>query len=169
MIIDKHKTIFIHIPKNAGTSIKNFFSKDKDKLCIPLGKINKHDTIYQVKLKEPKLYSSFRKFAVVRNPYDRALSWYSYLKGKKDEFKEWLKNPTHKLESQHTWVDETVFIIKYENLNEELNEFFGEEIDLPITNKSDHDHFLNYYDEESSDIIHDRYKEDFKKYNYKKL
>ena len=169
MIIEEYKTIFIHIPKNAGTAIKDFFNKDKDKLCIPLGKINKHDTIRQVKLKEPKLYSSFRKFAIVRNPYDRTLSWYSYLKGEKDKFKEWLRNPTHKLEPQHTWVDETVFIIKYENLNEELNEFFGKEINLPITNKSDHDHFSNYYDKESSGIIYDRYKKDFEKYNYKKL
>ena len=62
-----------------------------------------------------------------------------------------------------------MFIIKYENLNEELNEFFGKEINLPITNKSDHDHFSNYYDKESSGIIYDRYKKDFEKYNYKKL
>ena len=86
MIIEEHKAIFIHIPKNAGTSIKDFFNRS-DKFCIPLIKINKHDTIHQIKLKAPKLYNSFRKFAIVRNPYDRTLSWYSYLKGKKNEFK----------------------------------------------------------------------------------
>ena len=170
MIIDKHKTIFVHIPKNAGTSIRDFFNRDKsDKLYVPHVTINKHDTIHQIKLKAPELYDSFKKFAVVRNPYDRTLSWYIYLKGKTTEFKNWLKNPTHKLEPQHTWLDETVKIIKFENLNKELNEFFGEEIDLPIANKSNHNHFSNYYDEESSDVIYDRYKEDFKKYNYKKI
>ena len=170
MIIDKYKTIFVHIPKNAGTSIKDFFNRDRgDKLCIPLVKINKHDTIHQIKLKVPELYSSFRKFAVVRNPYDRTLSWYSYLEGKKDEFKKWLKNPIHKLEPQYTWVDETVVIIKYENLNEGLNKFFGKEIDLPVTNKSKHDHYLELYDQESLDVVYSRYREDFEKFNYKKI
>ena len=57
MIIDKYKTIFIHIPKNAGTSIKDFFNRNRsDKLCIPHVKIHKHDTIHQIKLKAPKLY-----------------------------------------------------------------------------------------------------------------
>ena len=47
--------------------------------------------------------------------------------------------------------------------------FFGEEIDLPVINKSNHDHYSTYYNRESLDIIYDRYKEDFKKYTYKKL
>ena len=170
MIIEKYKTIFVHIPKNAGTAIKGLFNKDWDGgLKIPSIKINKHDTVHQIKLKAPELYDSFKKFAVVRNPYDRILSWYTYLKGKDVEFKNWLKNPVHKLEPQHTWVDDTVEIIKFENLNEEINKFFGKEIDLPVVNKSDHKHYLTYYDKESLDIVYNKYKEDFEKFNYKKL
>ena len=116
------------------------------------------------------------------------VSWYSYLKGnalenvsgKPDiiEFNDWIKDPLQFwhaddpisfLDPQHTWVDKTVEIIKFENLNKELNEFFGEEIDLPMVNKSNHDHYSTYYNRESLDIIYGRYKEDFKKYNYKKL
>ena len=63
----------------------------------------------------------------------------------------------------------TYITIKYENLDKELNQFFGEEIKLPITNKSNHDHYSIYYNRESLDIIYDRYKEDFEKFNYKKL
>ena len=112
------------------------------------------------------------------------VSWYFYLKKQigidQDviEFSDWVKEPlklwhandlAYFLDPQHTWVDDTVDIIKFENLNEELNEFFEEEIDLPITNKSDHDHYLSYYNKESLNIIYDRYREDFKKYNYKKI
>ena len=170
MIIEEYKTIFIHIPKNAGTAIKDFFNKDWDSgLKIPSVKINKHDTIHQIKLKAPELYDSFKKFTVVRNPYDRTLSWYTYLKGKEVEFKKWLENPIHKLEPQYTWIDDTVEIIRYENLNKELSEFFKKEIILPVVNKSNHDDYLKYYDKESLDIVYNKYKKDFEKFNYKKL
>ena len=186
MIIEDHKAIFIHIPKNAGTSIETLFANSSFRI-----QPYKHDDIHQIKRKFPKLYKTYRKFTIIRNPYDKMVSWYFYLKENalKDvpayplpeitiDFKEWVKEPSsfwhandppHFLDPQHVWIDNTVEIIKFENLNNELNEFFGEEVDLPITNKSDHDHFSNYYDKESSSVVYNRYKKDFKKYNYKKL
>ena len=194
MIIEKYKAIFIHIPKNAGTSIETLFANSSF-IIQPY----KHANIHEIKKKFPKEYDSYRKFTVIRNPYDKMVSWYFYIKENslkgapayplpetRIDFKAWVKEPSsfwyaspsllhfffdppHFLDPQHAWVDNTVEIIKFENLNNELSEFFGEKIDLPITNKSDHNHFSNYYDEESSNIIYDRYKEDFKKYNYKKL
>ena len=197
MIIEEYKTIFVHIPKNAGTSICRCFNNLS----------TYHETIYDFKDVFPYEYNSYKKFAVVRNPYDRMLSWYAYLKRsmkiehtlgdhrwKSGEhfpsgFIEWVKDPfenyysrwklsdvrngredsTPFLSPQHTWVDDTVEIIKFENLNKELSKFFKKEISLPVVNKSIHDHYLNCYDQESLDIIYNRYKEDFKKYNYKKL
>ena len=70
---------------------------------------------------------------------------------------------------QHTWVDETVSILKYENLNEDLNKFFNKKIDLPIVNKTKHKHYLSYYDENTLGIVYENYKEDFEKFNYEKL
>ena len=112
------------------------------------------------------------------------VSWYFYLKrnlGEKYkviEFNEWIKDPlkfwhvddpVSYLKPQHEWVDNTVEIIKFENLNNELNIFFKQEINLPITNKSNRNDFLEYYNKDSLKIIYNRYKEDFKKFNYKKL
>ena len=77
MIIDKYKAIFIHIPKNAGSSIEEFFSKQWVSLRV---QPNKHDTAYQIKCRFPELYNSYSKFAIVRNPYERMVSWYFYLK-----------------------------------------------------------------------------------------
>jgi len=36
-------------------------------------------------------------------------------------------------------------------------------------NKTNHDHYLEYYDKESLDVVYSKYKEDFDKYNYEKL
>ena len=183
MIIEKYKTIFIHIPKNAGTSIEEYFGNNSFKV-----QPNKHDNIYDIKKMFPNPYNNYRKFTIIRNPYDKMVSWYFYLRrntfenvfaeGDVIEFNEWIKDPSKfwnfndpisYLKPQHNWVDKTVRIIKFENLNKELEEFFGEEIDLPVTNKSDHKHYLNYYNQKSLDIIYDRYKEDFEKYNYKRI
>jgi|19_taG_2_1085344.scaffolds.fasta_scaffold84586_2 hypothetical protein len=205
MIVDERKIIFVHIPKNAGTSIRRYF-----------GNLSTyHETIYDFKDTFPDKYNSYRKFAVVRNPYDRMVSWYFYLQRQAkewirlidpengmnlaesldkekfneiftDSFIKWVVNPFKYSDTkrqlpesanfdlrltkmQHEWVDDTVTILKYENLNEEINEFFEEEINLPVINKSTHMKYLNYYNKHSLDIVYERYKEDFEKFNYKRI
>ena len=179
MIIDEHKTIFIHIPKNAGTSIEEYFGNESFRI-----QPSKHADIHEIKTKFKNSYNNYRKFTIIRNPYDKMVSWYFYLKRNLGEnyntveFNEWVKDPIkfwHAddpisfLKPQCDWIDHTVEIVKFENINKELNDFFGEKINLPITNKSNHDHYSTYYSRKSLDIIYDRYKKDFEKYNYKKL
>ena len=179
MIIDQYKAIFIHIPKNAGTSIEEYFGNGSVRI-----QPNKHADIHEIKRKFKNSYNNYRKFTIIRNPYDKMVSWYFYLKrnlGKKYrvvEFNEWIKDPSkfwHAddpigfLKPQSEWIDDTVVLLKFENLNKELKQFFGKEINLPITNKSNHNNYLEYYNQESLDIIYNRYKKDFEKFNYKKL
>ena len=178
MIIDEHKAIFIHIPKNAGSSIETLFANNSFRI-----QPSKHADIYEIKRKFKNSYNSYKKFTIIRNPYDKMVSWYFYLKrnlGERYEvleFNEWIKDPSKfchiddpisYLKPQHEWIDDTVVLIKYENLDKELNQFFNKKIELPIINKSKHNHYLEYYNKESLTIIYDRYKEDFEKYNYKK-
>tara|TARA_R100000781_G_C4033796_1_gene111516 strand:- start:25 stop:690 length:666 start_codon:yes stop_codon:yes gene_type:complete len=221
MIIDKEKLIFVHIPKNAGTSIKAFFGAVEDNV---VKEFHKHRTIKEIKNENPEAYNSYKKFAIVRNPYERMVSWYAYINSyllhndllnvydynsnivetKKPEisgFKKFIKNPeieTWEYNFNHTylkanipgytipqpkvsssrlkllkpqcyWVDETVKILRYENLKEELENFLGIKINLDKLNKSSRDDILAYYDKDSLDIVYEKYKEDFKKFNYKKL
>ena len=77
MIIQKYKTIFIHIPKNAGTSIETLFLNRSFQI-----QPGKHDNIHMIKRKFPEIYNSHRKFTIIRNPYDKMVSWYFYLKRK---------------------------------------------------------------------------------------
>ena len=75
MIIDKYKTIFIHIPKNAGTSIEEYFGNKSVRI-----QPEKHADIYEIKKKFKNSYNNYRKFTIIRNPYDKMVSWYFYLK-----------------------------------------------------------------------------------------
>ena len=199
MIIDKEKIIFIHIPKNAGMSIKRFcFKQEKLKTLF------KHKTIYDIKKENPVEYNTYRKFAVVRNPYDRMVSWFAYqkryrldndllntyqhnsktnsyeivetVKAPVDEFRYWFKDkhadPQQDFDifkPQHEWIDKTVTILKYENLNEELSNFLNEKIELPKVNNTSRFDIMSYYDKKTLDIVYERYKEDFEKFNYKKI
>jgi len=179
MIIDEHKTIFIHIPKNAGTSIENYFSNGAVRI-----QPNKHADIYEIKRKFKNSYNNYRKFTIIRNPYDKMVSWYFYLKRNLGEsydvidFNEWIKDPSKfwhaddpisYLKPQHEWIDDTVEIVEFENINDGLNLVFGKEINLPVTNKSNRGHYLDYYNNQSLETIYERYKKDFEKFNYKKL
>ena len=187
MIIQEPKTIFIHIPKTAGTSVESVF-----KPYVRLNNlVDRHATVHEIKNKLPGVYKDYNKFTIVRNPYERMVSFYFYLKEYNELFRakwdisfiEWLNNP-EKVEipfnsdwieklgyfkNQEEWIDDTVTVIKYENLNKEINDFFNKEINLPLKNNTKHKNYKTYYNKQSFDIVYNRYKKDFEKFNYKKI
>lgn len=69
----RNECIFIHIPKTAGTSI--ILSLNKGKL-VP----RDHATWHEYKRKSSYLFEKYYKFSFVRNPWDRIVSSYHYLK-----------------------------------------------------------------------------------------
>jgi hypothetical protein len=97
MISHKHKCIFVHIPKAAGTSIENMFLKDlgldiNNRHSLILGKSNNKNIgtprVSHLLAKEyvehsfisQELFDSYFKFSFTRNPYDRIYSSYKYWK-----------------------------------------------------------------------------------------
>jgi hypothetical protein len=96
IINNKYKFIFVHIPKNAGTSITNFFALYNTPIDIEIGGtkigellqneyklrygIHKHSTASNLAFKLNMVWGEYYKFAVVRNPYTRFLSAYNFLK-----------------------------------------------------------------------------------------
>lgn len=76
------KCLFIHIPKNAGTSIQQSLSSPlKDpKIITGIGneKIFFHSTIRQMYHQYGNCLDSYFKFSIVRNPWDRMWSFYRF-------------------------------------------------------------------------------------------
>lgn len=86
---DRNRCIFIHIPKTAGTSV--LASLAGQNFC------RDHVRFSEFKRVDPLRFESYFKFCFVRNPYDRLVSCYEYLKAggnKRDDlyFKELLAN-----------------------------------------------------------------------------
>ena len=73
MINDNLKLIFVHIPKTGGTSIKK-------SLGITNRSLGYHKRANDIKKEIPDKWKNYFKFSVVRNPYDRVYSIYSYYK-----------------------------------------------------------------------------------------
>lgn len=66
----RHRAIFIHVPKNAGLSIGKGFG---------MGEIG-HAPAFAYRAADPRFYDQAFCFAVVRNPWDRLVSAYHYLR-----------------------------------------------------------------------------------------
>ena len=67
---DHYRCIFVHIPKTAGTSVsKALFGSEFG-----------HCTVDHYEIFSPKRFHNYFKFAFVRNPWDRFLSAYKFLK-----------------------------------------------------------------------------------------
>jgi hypothetical protein len=189
----KYNLIFIHIPKNAGTSITKAFKMDHAG----------HRTVKQTKKLYPKVWDSFHKFCIVRNPLHRFISCYEYAKEKDSYYhssnKKFKgvggKHPDYDLLSNKTfdecielflknkllhwgWLPQSYWVcekkrfaldqfIKIEELPETL---MG--VKLPFLNKSKKNKKTSnkidsYYNEESLDKIKRIYQSDFKLFNYK--
>ena len=188
MIDSKHKFIFIHIPRTGGTSIEEQFqySEAKEK--------NKHWNLndWHNHLSNES-FKSYFKFTFVRNPWDIIVSkyfdkgWYSSpVEGRGGEIgyhcgkslKYFLKH--HKL-AIHEHGDSLLdyfdprqmdFIGRFENRTQDL-EYICKNIGININaNKKvrshkNTKHYTEYYDDETREIVAERYAKDIEYFGYK--
>ena len=194
---DKHRCMFIHIPKNAGSSIEQALYNTKGKVT--------HITAIEIYSRDKRLFDQYFRFAFTRNPYDRFVSAYEYLRqGGRNKFdKAWAE--THILlygsfedfvlslqdskirekvcnwihfKPQYTFVcdanKEVIvdFIGQYEDLNndfETIRKKLKIDIKLPHTNRTkERKKYQNYYNKETTKIVDDIYKDDFLLFKYER-
>jgi hypothetical protein len=77
LISEASKLLFIHIQKTGGSSIARMLRRDIPDATTYLGT---HDHASWAKEALGSRYDEFFKFAFVRNPWDRLVSWYSMIR-----------------------------------------------------------------------------------------
>ena len=184
MINYTDKIIFIHIPKCGGTSVKNtlphkFCGDRHGKLSWDLDKLN--DVSFC--------------FTFVRNPWSRAVSAFHYLNSggsqnrqdkmyyrkflarHKNSFSSYVKSGNFKrvkhfkrMSYYLDRIESLDFIGRFENLQEDFNTICDKigipRKQLPHKNNTKHKHYTEYYDDETRQIIAQRYAEDIELFKY---
>ena len=197
IISPKYKFIFLSTMKTGGTSLnqalikiddpdKKVYDLDENDPMLPKNydrKFYKHSSCFD--LQEDK-YKNYLKFAFVRNPWDRVLSWFFFysrfnvmknLSTKDETFNDFILNKSKSYrwggdnQSQHNFTKCCDFIGRYENLQEDFN-IICDKIkiprqELPHFNKTKHKHYTEYYDDETREIVAEKYAKDIEYFGYK--
>jgi len=194
MISHKHKCIYIHIPKCGGSSIEAAFKINTSKFDLntltgkPPGASNnewlQHATLKEMQVNFKINTKDFFTFTCVRNPWSRLVSSFFYeheFNSKLTSFKNFTKNPTyinnqHSLSQYEYIIDHknrpsVDFIMKLETLQEDFN-VACDKIGIPHQQlehhkKTEHKRYTEYYDDETREIVADRYAQDIKYFGYK--
>jgi|TARA_B110000305_G_scaffold159150_1_gene176017 hypothetical protein len=181
-ISHKHKFVFISVPKTGSTSVRSIIDPYSDILSVNnRNSPYKHHTTALNLKKHFKSkgwdWNSYFKFSVARNPWDRRVSSWAYRlkKGEHNynEFKDfvtcrpstpqtnWLFN-----ESGNSLMD---YIFKLEDPNG-MNKVFERlsipKVKLPHKNRNGHKHYTEYYDDETRQIVAEKYAKDIEYFNY---
>ena len=205
MINHKHKFILVHVPKTGGTSIGRSLAPDvipkitnyryfvgwddKNKIWM------QHATMQQINDLCEKSLIDYFKFGFIRNPWDRAVSDYVWLRREQQArgpFTDYLLIRNNfekiKLKRKGTYrLDHTLpqcdflfdidgnqlvdFIGRFENLQEDFN-ISCDKIgiphkSLPHKHKSKHKHYTEHYNDETRDIVAEKYAKDIEMFGYK--
>jgi len=207
LISHKYKFIFIHNPKSGGTSISKALTPYASLACrIPekyrnyliklvgenpnQGIIRKHISAFKLQqIISPQIWNSYFKFGFVRNPYDRSISYFHYIKQSPlhpeyqkylqfQDFEDYIKNHKpniYRLQSTYLTDENDNFLVDYigrfENLQSDFdficNKIGINRIELPHANQSKRDNnILKYYTTEMQEIVFHHFQRDFINFQY---
>jgi hypothetical protein len=153
----------------------------------------KHTTLSHYKeILDEDLYNDLYKFCVIRNPWEIVISYYFYFTWNWRDFNEssvdggaWDENlfkyvidkyinPLRYYICTTENSDLTIEIdkiLKFENLNNDFRELLNdlkiEKEKLPFINKSNHEHYSYYYNNELKKLVYNKFKEEIDFFNYK--
>ena len=183
---DASRSIFVHVPRVAGTSLKRALFPDAWYLT--------HYRAIDYFLDSPLKYGRYFVFAFVRNPYDRLVSAYEYLLqgGNNDankrfrdtvlssyaSFADLVKHGLGRseIEKKYHFMPQHRFIVapwgsimvdyvgRYESIEADfatISDRIGLDARLPHRNSSARAHFDEYYTDELRSLVYRHYKTDF--------
>lgn len=190
------KYIFIRTAKTASTSILDYLNilNDDGSFNVKYPYDPNHIPSTFIKDNFPEYFNEYFKFAFIRNPWSRMVSmWKMSIQchASTPDFKNYVKSiPTlewmpdkgcheepprevwlHKYSSMYEFTKGSDFIGRFENLEKDLNTICDKigipSQQLPHINKSEHKHYTEYYDDETREIVTERYAKDIEYFGYK--
>jgi len=203
LLSHRHRFIFIHVYKVAGTSMRAALEPYceggwKRSMARNLGRFGvhwpplprPHLTAAQVRdMLPPEVFSSYFKFAFVRNPWDWQVSLYHYMRQRDDhkqselvrgmdDFDEYIR--WRVAEDRHLQLEfvndpaDGRRIVDYVGRIETVDDDFAEicrraglpPIQLPHTNRSRHRDYRSYYSDESRELVARAFKDDIEAFGY---
>jgi len=176
LISDELKTVFLHNPRCAGTSITHSLVQLGFEIVWE-NTPNVGRTSHQIDI--PIEYKDYFIFTVRRNPYDRFVSNWEKLRARNNfklSFEESVCNiPT--IPYNRLWIPQSNFtqhcdyVICFENLVYDFNKlpFLKESMMLKKVNSVLHKPFVDYFTPELAQKINIYYQKDFEEGGYQKL
>jgi hypothetical protein len=198
MISFQKRFLFVHVPRTGGNSIQSIlknYSEDevvalrgeqdgieRFGLRNPKYKIKKHSTLaeYRAALGEEQ-FRSLYKFACVRNPWDRMISYYFRPTRRTNtwdqkEFKKIVSKAislTDYLRLEKNDKDpfgNVDYIMRFENLPEDFRSLCATlEIPaapLPQYNRSSREDYSKYYDDQLRELVRERFAAEIERFRY---
>ena len=214
MLSTDYNFLFIHVPKTGGNSIQSILADYSDDEIItpyenqdgcerfevehPKYCYSKHATLEQYRRVLPShVYEGLCKFGVLRNPWDRMVSFYFSPHRDVDEWDreefirlvEDVEGVRHFLRERSLYdkisdrigiLPEVRFgsldrdvdaILRFENLREDFRQVCAHlgvpADDLPRRNESDKDGYVEYYDEELRKLVQSKFKDEIRYGGYR--
>ncbi len=206
LISDSRQFIFVHIRKAAGTSMVNALipytlakpeglgarlkSRARLEWDYQKYRFRKHEDILAAKKRMPAaVFSNYFKFAFVRNPWDRLVSEYEFIRKQTDHgrhsrvmklssFADFIQMQSQRRDAYQLQmlsdkdgellVD---FVGRFENLDEDWQKVCKSanipHQPLAHINKTKHRDFREYYDHSSIDIVATYWADEIKLFKYK--
>lgn len=202
MLSHHHRTIFVHIPKTGGQSIETMFLRDLgltwDQRAPLLLRPNSDPARGPERLAHlyadeyvafgyvtPQDFAQYFKFAVVRNPWDRAISQYKFAYQQNMSFADYVDNvivgrralserhvaPQYRFVFDGNGVCLVDRLLRFERLADEFpdlsQKIFRERRPLSAVNVSrDRTDYRRFYDERTAAAVADAFRQDIDAFGY---